>query len=95
MPERRIGGTILDAAAISLAFGGVQALSEVSLAIREHEILAIIGPNGAGKTSLLNVINGFYHPQRGTLTWHGRQRHRMRPHEAARKRVRRHSNVEQ
>jgi branched-chain amino acid transport system ATP-binding protein len=80
---RRIGDTILDADTISLAFGGVQALNAVSLAIREHEILAIIGPNGAGKTSLLNVINGFYHPQRGTLTWKGRARRRMRPHEAA------------
>jgi branched-chain amino acid transport system ATP-binding protein len=80
---RQIGDTILDADTISLAFGGVQALNGVSLAIREHEILAIIGPNGAGKTSLLNVINGFYHPQLGTLTWKGRTRRRMRPHDAA------------
>ncbi len=83
MPDRQIGETILDADQISLSFGGIQALSEVSLAIREHEILAIIGPNGAGKTSLLNVINGFYHPQRGTLTWKGETRRRMRPYEAA------------
>jgi branched-chain amino acid transport system ATP-binding protein len=83
MPQKEIGATILDADAIGLSFGGIQALSGVSLAIREHEILAIIGPNGAGKTSLLNVINGFYHPQRGTLTWKGRVRRRMRPHEAA------------
>src|SRR5262249_45381095 len=47
------------------------------------EILAIIGPNGAGKTSLLNVINGFYHPQHGTLTWKGKARRRLRPYEAA------------
>ncbi|HEX2646380.1 MAG TPA: ATP-binding cassette domain-containing protein, partial [Candidatus Dormibacteraeota bacterium] len=83
MAERRIGEVILDADTISLSFGGIQALADVSLHIRRHEILAIIGPNGAGKTSLLNVINGFYHPQRGTITWHGRQRRRMRPHEAA------------
>ena len=83
MADRRIGDTILDADRISLSFGGIQALSDVSLAIREHEILAIIGPNGAGKTSLLNVINGFYHPQRGTLTWKGVTRRRMRPHDAA------------
>ena len=83
MPQKQIGETILDADAIGLSFGGIQALSGVSLTIREHEILAIIGPNGAGKTSLLNVINGFYHPQRGTLTWKGRVRRRMRPHDAA------------
>ena len=83
VPGKHIGETILDADTISLSFGGVQALNGVSLAIRRHEILAIIGPNGAGKTSLLNVINGFYHPQRGTLTWQGRARRRMRPHEAA------------
>jgi branched-chain amino acid transport system ATP-binding protein len=83
MVDKHIGETILDADAIGLSFGGVQALSGVSLAIREHEILAIIGPNGAGKTSLLNVINGFYHPQRGTLTWKGRARRHMRPQEAA------------
>jgi branched-chain amino acid transport system ATP-binding protein len=83
MADKHIGETILDADAISLSFGGIQALNGVSLAIQEHEILAIIGPNGAGKTSLLNVINGFYHPQRGTLTWKGIARRRMRPHEAA------------
>jgi branched-chain amino acid transport system ATP-binding protein len=82
-PERRIGETILEADRISLAFGGVQALQEVSLDIRRHEILALIGPNGAGKTSLLNVINGFYHPQRGILRWKGEARRRMRPWDAA------------
>ena len=68
---------------VSLAFGGVKAISDVSFDIREGEIRAIIGPNGAGKTSMLNVVNGFYHPQKGTITWRGRQRRRMRPHEAA------------
>jgi len=81
--DKQIGQSILAAQEISLAFGGVQALSNISLEIREHEILAIIGPNGAGKTSLLNVINGFYHPQQGTLTWKGSVRRRMRPFEAA------------
>jgi len=80
---KRIGDTILEADEISLSFGGVQALSGVSLAIRSHEILAIIGPNGAGKTSLLNVINGIYHPRRGVIRWHGTARLRMRPHKAA------------
>jgi len=83
MADKAIGDVILDADAISLSFGGIQALREVSLQIREHEILAIIGPNGAGKTSLLNVINGFYHPQHGRLTWKGRLRRTMRPYEAA------------
>src|SRR5947209_9256011 len=81
--EKSIGEPILEADAISLSFGGIQALNEVSLAIREHEILALIGPNGAGKTSLLNVINGFYHPQRGILRWKGEARRRMRPYDAA------------
>ena len=83
MGGKQIGGPILEADQISLAFGGIQALSGVSLEIREHEILAIIGPNGAGKTSLLNVVNGFYHPQHGTLRWKGRVRRRMHPYEAA------------
>ena len=80
---KRIGHTILEVDEISLSFGGVQALSGVSLAIRSHEILAIIGPNGAGKTSLLNVINGIYHPRRGVIRWHGTARLRMRSHKAA------------
>jgi branched-chain amino acid transport system ATP-binding protein len=80
---RRIGGPVLTAERISLAFGGIVALNEVSVAIRRSEILAIIGPNGAGKTSMLNVINGFYHPQAGAITWKGVTRRRMRPYEAA------------
>jgi len=80
---KRIGEPILEVRSISLSFGGVRALAEVSLEIRAHEVLAIIGPNGAGKTSMLNVINGFYHPQEGTITFKGRARQRMRPHEAA------------
>ncbi|HVM81629.1 MAG TPA: ABC transporter ATP-binding protein [Stellaceae bacterium] len=80
---KRIGEPILKADHISLSFGGVKALTDISVEIREHEILAIIGPNGAGKTSMLNVINGFYHPQLGTITFHGETRRRMRPHQAA------------
>ncbi len=68
---------------ISLSFGGVKALTNISFDIRKHEIRAIIGPNGAGKSSMLNVINGFYHPQEGTITYKGRARSLMRPHEAA------------
>jgi len=79
----RIGDTLLALENVSLAFGGVRALSDVSFEIREHEILAIIGPNGAGKSSMLNVINGFYHPQEGAITYKGKKRKQMRPHEAA------------
>jgi branched-chain amino acid transport system ATP-binding protein len=68
---------------VSLFFGGVQAISDVSFDIRRGEIRAIIGPNGAGKTSMLNVINGFYQPQRGSVTFKGKTRRRMRPHGAA------------
>jgi len=80
---KRIGDPVLTADRITLAFGGVTALNEISIEIRHHEILAIIGPNGAGKTSMLNVINGFYHPQAGTITWKGETRRRMRPYHAA------------
>jgi branched-chain amino acid transport system ATP-binding protein len=80
---KKIGEPILKADHISLSFGGVNALADITLEIRTHEILAIIGPNGAGKTSMLNVINGFYHPQRGTITFKGETRRRMRPHQAA------------
>jgi branched-chain amino acid transport system ATP-binding protein len=68
---------------VSLSFGGVNAIRGVSFDIRKGEIRAIIGPNGAGKTSMLNVINGFYHPQEGTITFKGRKRRDMRPHLAA------------
>src|SRR6267154_4472965 len=68
---------------VSLSFGGVKALTEVSFAVAAGEIRAIIGPNGAGKTSMLNVINGFYHPQQGRITFKGRTRTAMRPYEAA------------
>ena len=81
--QKQIGEPILTADRITLAFGGVTALNGISVEIRRHEILAMIGPNGAGKTSMLNVINGFYHPQAGTITWKGETRRRMRPYHAA------------
>jgi len=68
---------------ISLSFGGVKAITDVSFDILKGEIRAIIGPNGAGKTSMLNVINGFYHPQQGTIAFRGDRRRRMQPHQAA------------
>ncbi len=68
---------------ISMSFGGVKALEDINFDIRKKEIFAIIGPNGAGKTSMLNVINGFYHPQKGEIHFKGLYRKKMRPHEAA------------
>lgn len=68
---------------ISLSFGGVKALTNISFDVRKGEVRAIIGPNGAGKSSMLNCINGFYHPQEGTITFQGEVREQMRPHTAA------------
>ena len=79
-----IGDVLLKVEDISLSFGGVQALSDVTFEVREREVLGIIGPNGAGKSSMLNVINGFYHPDEGRITYKGTTRTKMRPHEAAR-----------
>ena len=80
---REIGGVILDLNNISLSFGGVKALSDISFNVREHEVRAIIGPNGAGKSSMLNVINGVYHPQQGEITFQGEHRRDMDTHKAA------------
>jgi branched-chain amino acid transport system ATP-binding protein len=77
------GDVLLAVENVSLAFGGVKAVSDVSFDIRKGEIRAIIGPNGAGKTSMLNIINGFYHPQQGRITFKGETRSKMRPHDAA------------
>ena len=81
--SRKIGEVILALENISLAFGGEQALSDLSFDVREHEIRAMIGPNGAGKSSMLNVINGVYHPQQGTIFFKGEKRHQMNPHKVA------------
>ena len=74
---------MLDIRNVSLSFGGVHAIKDVSFNINQGEIRAIIGPNGAGKTSMLNVINGFYHPQVGEITFKGETRAQMRPYVAA------------
>src|SRR5215213_5364078 len=79
----RVGGVILAVERISLAFGGVKALTDISFDVREHEIRAIIGPNGAGKSSLLNCINGVYQPQQGSITFRGEVRRDMDTHNAA------------
>jgi branched-chain amino acid transport system ATP-binding protein len=83
-PEVAVGEVLLSVENVSLSFGGVKAVSDVSFDIRKGEIRAIIGPNGAGKTSMLNVINGFYHPREGRITFKGETRAKMRPYEAAR-----------
>ena len=83
LEERRIGDPVLRLDHISLAFGGVNALTDISFDVREHEVRAIIGPNGAGKSSMLNVINGVYRPQQGTITFRGKERRGMDTHEAA------------
>ncbi len=80
---RRSGEVILDLKKISLSFGGVKALTDISFDVREHEIRAIIGPNGAGKSSMLNVINGVYHPQQGEIVYRGVPRRGMNTYDAA------------
>jgi branched-chain amino acid transport system ATP-binding protein len=82
-PEVAAGDVLLAVENVSLSFGGVKAVNDVSFDIRKGEIRAIIGPNGAGKTSMLNIINGFYHPQQGRITFKGEARSKMRPHDAA------------
>ena len=81
--EKNTSEAILTVENITLSFGAVRAIRDVSFNIKKSEIRAIIGPNGAGKTSMLNVINGFYHPQEGKISFRGDVRNQMRPHEAA------------
>jgi len=68
---------------ISLSFKGVKAVTDISFGVRESEICALIGPNGAGKSSLLNIINGVYQPDKGSITFDGKTRQAMKPHHAA------------
>jgi len=68
----RVGEVVLSVENVSLSFGGVKALQEVSFDVREREVRAIIGPNGAGKSSMLNVLNGVYHPQKGKIVFNGK-----------------------
>ena len=74
---------ILSVENVSLAFGGVRALQDVSFDVKEHEIRAIIGPNGAGKSSMLNVLNGVYHPQGGKIRFKEKVFADMDSHQAA------------
>jgi len=83
MSGRQIGGVMLAVENVSLTFGGVKALQEVSFDVRENEVRAIIGPNGAGKSSMLNVVNGVYHPQQGKIRFQGREFRDMDSHQTA------------
>jgi branched-chain amino acid transport system ATP-binding protein len=80
---RKIGGVVMEMKGITLRFGGVVAIQDISFDIREGEIRAIIGPNGAGKSSMLNVISGFYNPQEGEVWYKGQKRPPMKPYEVA------------
>jgi branched-chain amino acid transport system ATP-binding protein len=81
--SKKIGEVILDLQNISLSFGGVKALTDISFDVREHEIRAIIGPNGAGKSSMLNVINGVYTPQQGKIVYRGQPYEKMSSRQVA------------
>jgi len=80
---RSQGEVILDVRNISLSFGGVKALTDISFDIRNQEIRSIIGPNGAGKSSMLNCINGVYTPQQGSITFRGQTFAHMNPRRVA------------
>ena len=83
MHERKLGDVVLQAEGISLSFGAMRVLNNVSFDVHQGEIRSIIGPNGAGKSSMLNVINGVYHPQQGSITYRGETRQQMKVHQAA------------
>ncbi len=83
MAIKKIGDVILDVKNISLSFGGVNALTDISFNVHEHEVRAIIGPNGAGKSSMLNCINGVYTPQKGTISYEGQTFDHMDSHQVA------------
>jgi len=81
---RQIGGVVMEMKNITLRFGGVTAIEDITFDIREGEIRAIIGPNGAGKSSMLNVVSGFYVPQEGEVFFRGEKRPPLKPFEVAR-----------
>ncbi len=83
MTEREVGDVILSVKNICLSFGVIRVLNDISFDVKRGEIRSIIGPNGAGKSSMLNVINGFYHPQEGTINFRGEERKEMEVHKAA------------
>ncbi len=78
------GEVVLELAGLSLSFGGLRALSDLDLAVREREIVSLIGPNGAGKTTVFNVITGVYAPSAGDVRFGGRSIAGLAPHQIAR-----------
>jgi branched-chain amino acid transport system ATP-binding protein len=74
---------LLEVDHVTVRFGGLTALSDVSAAVSAGEVVGVIGPNGAGKTTLFNVVCGFVRPTEGTLAWRGKQLRRHRPHQLA------------
>jgi branched-chain amino acid transport system ATP-binding protein len=76
-------GPLLEVDGVSVRFGALLAVNQVSLRIRHREIVAIIGPNGAGKTTLLNAVSGFYHPYEGRIAFEGRDRTHLSPPDVA------------
>src|ERR1700754_5198889 len=83
MVQRQVGDVILEVQNISLAFGGVKALTDISFDVREPEVRAIIGPNGAGKSSILNCINGVPQPQQGSISFRGQTFRHMNSRQVA------------
>ncbi len=83
MTQKKIGDVVLNVQNISLRFGGVKALTNISFDVREHEVRAIIGPTGAGKSSMLNCINGVYQPQEGSISFRGRTFRHMNSRQVA------------
>ena len=76
-------GPLLEIERVSVRFGALLAVNQVSLTVRRGEIVAIIGPNGAGKTTLLNAVSGFYHPYEGRIAFEGRDRTHLSPPDVA------------
>jgi branched-chain amino acid transport system ATP-binding protein len=74
---------VLEIKGLSISFGGIQAVAELDLEVREHEIFSLIGPNGAGKTTVFNMVSGFYKPDRGSIQFGGHNLENHKPHEIA------------
>lgn len=81
--ERSRGETVLECEAVSRWFGGLQALKDISVTIKQGEIFGLVGPNGSGKTTMVNAVTGFYPPQSGAIRFEGQQINGMKPYRVA------------